>query len=85
MKSECPVYRGDFVLKWPFFGRKSVRFKEGPVYECPVYRGKVNKKTFWPNKIFKNVRLREVYRVSGLRRFDCTKKILSVRYPTSAL
>ena len=42
-KLECPVYRGNFVLKWPFLGRKSVRFKEGPVYECPVYGVKINK------------------------------------------
>ena len=62
------IYKGikfikvSFLLKLPFLGRKSVRFKEGPVYECPVYRGKVNKKN-WPNKIFKTVQLREV---SGL-------------------
>ena len=54
MKSECPVYRGDFVLKWPFFGRKSVQFKEGPVYECPVYRGKIDKKDFLTKLNFQN-------------------------------
>ena len=54
MKFECPVYRGLFVLKWPFLGRKSVRFKEGPVYECPVYRGKINKKNFLAKQNFQN-------------------------------
>ena len=41
VKFQCSVYRDSFVLKWQFLGRKSVRFKEGPVYECPVYRGKI--------------------------------------------
>ena len=54
MKSECPVYRGNFVLKWPILGRKSVRFKEDPVYKCPVYRGKINKKNFLAKLNFQN-------------------------------
>ena len=47
---KCPVYRGNFVLKFPFGDRKSVRFKEGPVYNCPVYRGKITKKNTRTNQ-----------------------------------
>ena len=54
IKFKCLVYRGNFVLKWPFLGRKSVRFKEGPVYECPVYRGKINEKNFLAKQNFQN-------------------------------
>ena len=54
IKFKCPVYRGNLVLKWPFLGRKSVRFKEGPVYECPVYRGKINDKNFLAKQNFQN-------------------------------
>ena len=64
---ECLVYplnyRGDFVLTWPFLGKKVSGLRRVQFMSVRFIEEKLIRKTFWPNKIFKTVRLMEV---SGL-------------------